>query len=118
WKDGNCSRSGIYELHDGHPGGYSWHDVIEFVQQLRAKSIFRLKIPLAVVKPLAAFNLLAARTFGYAPMLTPGKVRELYHPDWVCDNKALHTATGWSPRTLLPEGLQQTLEKGYKAHEC
>lgn len=118
WLDSNCCRSDTYELHDGHPGGYSWHEVIDAIQLLRAKSILRLKIPLVLVKPVAAVNLLAARTCGYAPMLTPGKVRELYHPDWVCDNKALHTATGWSPRTLLAEGLQQTLKKEYKVHEC
>jgi nucleoside-diphosphate-sugar epimerase len=118
WLDRNCCRSGTYELHDGHPGGYSWHEVIDTIQQLRVRSIFRIKIPLALVKPAAAFNLFAARTCGYAPMLTPGKVRELYHPNWVCDNKALQTATGWSPKTLLTEGLQQTLKKEYKAHGC
>jgi nucleoside-diphosphate-sugar epimerase len=42
-------------------------------------------------------------------MLTPGKVRELGHANWVCDNAALNSATGWSPQILLPEGLQQTL---------
>jgi nucleoside-diphosphate-sugar epimerase len=42
-------------------------------------------------------------------MLTPGKVRELSHPDWVCDNTALSNAIGWAPRVLLPEGLRQTL---------
>jgi nucleoside-diphosphate-sugar epimerase len=111
WLDCNCCQSGTYELHDGHPGGYSWHDVIDTVRQLRAKYIVRLKIPLVLVRLAAALNLFAAKTFGYAPMLTPGKVRELYHADWICDNKALHAAIEWSPRTLLPEGLQQTLKK-------
>ena len=111
WLDRNCGQSGTYELHDGHPGGYSWHDVIDAVRQLRAGYIVRLKIPLALVRLAAALNLFAAKTFGYAPMLTPGKVRELYHSDWICDNKALHDAIEWSPRTLLPEGLQQTLKK-------
>ncbi len=111
WLDGNSGRSGIYELHDGHPRGYSWHDVIDTVRQWRAKYIIRLKIPLALVRAVAALNLFAARTFGYAPMLTPGKVRELCHADWICDNNALQAAVGWSPRTLLMEGLQQTLKK-------
>ena len=111
WLDRNCGQSGTYELHDGHPGGYSWHDVIDAVRQLRAGYIVRLKIPLALVRLAAALNLFAAKTFGYAPMLTPGKVRELYHSDWICDNKALHDAIEWSPRTLLPKGLQQTLKK-------
>ncbi len=109
WLDHDCCQSGTYELHDGHPGGYSWHDVIDTVKQLRAKYVVRIKIPLVLVRLAAAFNLFAARTFGYTPMLTPGKVRELCHSNWICDNTALHAATGWAPRTLLPEGLQQTL---------
>jgi nucleoside-diphosphate-sugar epimerase len=109
WLNRNCCQSGIYELHDGHPAGYSWHDVIDAVRQLRAKYVFRLKIPLVLVRVVAAFNLLGAWTFGYAPMLTPGKVRELCHSNWICDNTALSAATGWSPRILLPEGLRQTL---------
>jgi len=112
WLDHDCCQSGTYELHDGHPGGYSWHDVIDTIKHLRNKAVIRLKIPLVLVvlvKLVAAFNLLAARAIGYAPMLTPGKVRELSHPDWVCDNAALNSTTGWSPQILLPEGLQLTL---------
>lgn len=109
WSDHNWCQSGTYGLHDGHPGGYSWHDVIDTVKQLGSKSVFCLKIPLVMVRLVAAFNLFAARAFGYAPMLTPGKVRELSHSDWVCDNAALNRATGWSPQILLPQGLQLTL---------
>ena len=112
WLDCDCCQSGTYELHDGYPGGYSWHDVIDTIRHLRNKTVVSLKIPLALVKLVAAVNLLAARTIGYAPMLTPGKVCELSHPDWVCDNTALNSATGWSPQILLPEGLQQTLGWG------
>jgi nucleoside-diphosphate-sugar epimerase len=109
WLGHDGCQAGTYELQDGQPGGYSWHDVTDTVKQLRRKAIIRLKIPLVMVKLVAALNLLAARTIGYAPMLTPGKVRELSHPDWVCDNAALNSATGWSPQVLLPEGLRLTL---------
>jgi len=109
WLEVNRCRSGTYELHDGHAGGYSWLDVIDTVRQLRGKYVTCLKTPLMLARLTAAINLLAARIFGYAPMLTPGKVRELWHTNWICDNTALQTATGWSPRTLLAEGLQQTL---------
>ena len=53
---------------------------------------------------------MAARVAGYAPMLTPGKVRELRHSDWVCDNTLLTRETGWIPRVLLEEGLRRTLK--------
>ena len=109
WLDHDCCQSCTYELHDGYPGGYSWHDVIDIIKRLRSKTVIRLKIPLALANMVAELNLLAARAIGYPPMLTPGKVCELSHPDWVCDNAALNNATGWSPQTLLPEGLQLTL---------
>ncbi len=109
WLDCNCCRYGTYELHDGHPGGYSWHEIIDAVKQLHTGSVVRIKIPLAAARLLAGCNLLAARSIGYAPMLTPGKIRELSHLNWAADNTALNNATGWTPRILLPEGLRLTL---------
>ena len=109
WLDRSCCNSGTFELHDGHLGGYSWHEVIDTFKKLRTKSVVKIKVPMVLVRLVAALNLLASRAFGYAPMLTPGKVRELSHSNWVCDNTALNSATGWAPRVLLTEGLQQTL---------
>ncbi len=109
WLDCGNGQSCIFELHDGRPGGYSWRDVIETVKNLRGKPVTRVKVPEVLVKVLSAINLITARAVGYAPMLTPGKVRELLHPNWVCDNAALSTATGWTPRILLEEGLRRTL---------
>jgi nucleoside-diphosphate-sugar epimerase len=111
WLEQDCCHSGTFELHDGHPDGYSWHDVIDTFRRLRSKAVIRLKIPLILVKMVARVNLLAGRILGYDPMLTPGKVRELSHPDWVCDNAALSSANGWSPLVLLPEGLKRTLNR-------
>ncbi len=109
WLKHEACQFATYELHDGHPHGYSWHEVIDTMRHLRRKMIIRLSIPLMFVKLVAAVNLLAARAIGYAPMLTPGKVGELSHPDWVCDNTPLSRATGWAPRVSLPEGLKLTL---------
>ena len=109
WLDHKNNPGCIYELHDGQPGGYSWHDVIDTVAGLRqGKSVVAIRIPLVVAKLFSTLNLITARTIGYAPMLTPGKVRELGHFNWVCDNTALNTATGWTPKILLAEGLQRT----------
>ena len=110
WLDQNSCQARKFELHDGHKDGYSWHDVIETMKQIRSKPIIRLKIPVVLAKSLGTINLLAARAFGYAPMLTPGKVRELGHANWVCDNKIFSDATGWKPRFSLAEGLKYTLQ--------
>lgn len=104
--DDKCRRS-LYELHDGRRGGYSWGEIVEVVECLRDKSVFRAYVPISFLKIVALVNLGGARVFGGMPMLTPGKVRELIHPDWVADNTQLNRDTGWVPRISLKEGLRQ-----------
>jgi len=97
------------ELHDGHQSGYSWQEIIEVVELLKGKTNFQVNIPVSLVRLAASCNLMAAKVFGGSPMLTPGKVRELVHPDWVADNGQLSSETGWQPKVLLEEGLRNTL---------
>ena len=106
--NGKCPRR-VFELHDGHPDGYSWKDVIDTVGRLNTKHVRCIHVPVPAVVGLAKLNLFAARMFGYEPMLTPYKIRELKHPDWVCDNTAFTRETGWTPRVSLEEGLRRTL---------
>ncbi|MEX1326372.1 MAG: hypothetical protein AB1Z29_06190, partial [Desulfobacterales bacterium] len=82
----------------------------------QGKSVVAIRIPLVVAKMFASINLMGARALGYAPMLSPGKIRELRHTNWVCDNTALNNATGWTPRILLAEGLQRTLRWNGASH--
>ena len=100
----------VFELHDGHANGYSLRDIVTTIEHLTVKRVRTVKVPLTVLNVLASLNLNAARIFGYAPMLTPGKLSELRHPAWVCDNKAFMRRTGWTPRVTLEEGLRRTLD--------
>jgi len=109
WFNNSSHSQRIYELHDGHQSGYSWQEIITVVERLKGRSIVRATIPVSFVKMLAALNLVTAKIVGGSPMLTPGKVRELIHVDWVADNTQLSSETGWIPRILLEEGLQQTI---------
>jgi len=112
WLDAGQCRSGVYELNDTRAGGYSWDDIIASASTLRARRIIRLAVPVILLQSIAAMNATAARLIGYAPMLTPGKVRELRHPDWVADNTALTAAIDWQPRFPLEEGLRRTMGWG------
>ena len=98
-----------YDLHDGHQNGYSWQEIIDVAERLSGKAVFRAKIPLPLVKLIASLNLVRANVFGGSPMLTPGKVRELTHANWVADNDKLSDETGWLPNIPLEEGLRLTL---------
>lgn len=108
WLNNGWQQQQIFELHDGKLQGYSWQEIIAVVEQMRGKTIHRVTIPVSVVDLLAAFNLLSRKVFGGMPMLTPGKVRELTHPDWVADNSQLSLETGWKPEVSLMEGLKRT----------
>jgi nucleoside-diphosphate-sugar epimerase len=61
------------------------------------------------LRAAARINLLSARLLGYAPMLTPGKVRELTHTGWTCDNGRIQETIDWAPRIDLAEGIRRTL---------
>ncbi|MBL0715269.1 MAG: NAD-dependent epimerase/dehydratase family protein [Desulfosarcina sp.] len=99
----------ILELHDGRPDGYDWREVVQTVSRVVARPVYRVKVPYLLIRSAAVINVWASRIMGWAPMLSPGKVRELGHEDWTCDNEAIIRETGWRPSTSLEEGMRKTL---------
>jgi len=106
WLLSDLPAGGVYELHDGTPGGYDRDEVARIASEVWGRPVRPLALPAALASLLAGINLGLSRLCRYAPMLTPGKVRELTHPDWVCDNTPLSTALpGWQPRIRLRDAL-------------
>jgi nucleoside-diphosphate-sugar epimerase len=103
------ARGRIFELHDGHPGGYSLDEISETVAELYRRRVFQFPVPVAILKAVAGINLRFARLLGYAPMLTPYKVRELTHTGWTCDNGEIQKAIDWEPKIDLAKGIELTL---------
>jgi nucleoside-diphosphate-sugar epimerase len=109
WLENESAASGAtYTLHDGRPDGYAWNDVIRTVSRLCQRRIRRVNLPKSLLLVPAAVNLQMARLLRYAPMLTPGKVRELRHSNWVCDNVLISRELGWQPLSSLADGLRAT----------
>ena len=105
----NCLQQ-TYAIDDGKPGGYDWADIGEAVSQGKYRL---MKIPQLLLASTARLNLISASIFGYAPMLTPGKVQELIQPDWLCtDNERFTDATAWVPHFDLKQGVQMLVEQG------
>ncbi len=100
----NC-RELIFSLDDGHSGGYDWREIAETAS---GGKYYSFRIPGPLLFAAAKVNLLLSGLFGYSPMLSPGKARELIQPDWLCDNESLTQATGWSPVIDLENGLKKT----------
>ena len=102
-----------FELDDGHSGGYDWPSVIQIAQAVLRDGgkIRRLPIPIGLLKLVAWTNFYAAQLLRYAPMLTPGKIREITHSDWLCDNNDITRITGWQPTCELAQGLAGLFDK-------
>jgi nucleoside-diphosphate-sugar epimerase len=109
WLVSDSGKSRVFELDDGHPSGYSWSDVAGMFERLRGKPVFRFQVSELPMNVAANLNKIAASLIGYAPMFTLGKVREIRHPDWVCDNSMFCQAANWAPTVCLEEGLRATL---------
>lgn len=95
---------GLREVDDGH-GAYSWGEVATVVRSLcgRPKRLVFLPRPIAMAVGHGADAV--AKLTGKPGMISAGKMRELYHPDWVS------RPPGW-PRAQtisLHEGMHRTL---------
>jgi nucleoside-diphosphate-sugar epimerase len=108
WLRGAGVRNGIYTLHDGRDGGYDWQEVADTVAAICARRVRLVAVPAGLLSLTAWINRRLALSFGYAPMLTPEKLRELRHPDWVCDNDAITAVLDWQPQLQLDQGLRST----------
>ena len=95
----------IFEIDDGRKGGYGWQDII--AASRGGRPILKVFIPRQILAILGQLNLLSARCLRRAPMLTPGKVRELSQESWLCDNEPFTSITGWTPKVQLQEGVHR-----------
>ena len=96
-----------YTPSDGKPDGYDWHEMAAIAGAVWSRKVRLWTIPPWLLDMVASLNLRLARLTGNAPMLTPAKLRELRHPDWIVDHRELTNDTGWQPETGLRTGLEQ-----------
>ena len=94
---------GLFELDDGTSEGYRWVDIMAIGRATWKRPLVHIQVPVVLLKSFAHINLLLARVFRYPAMLTPGKVNEITHKDWVCDNTPLTSCIGWQPKIRLAD---------------
>jgi len=97
----------VAEVDDGQ-GGYTWPEMIAVAADAFGRRARVVRVPMAIPYGLSMLNQALAR-IGYTPMLTPGKVRELYHRDWVCDPSPIMARTAWQPAVSLGQGFASTI---------
>lgn len=93
----------IIEPDDGMLDGYNWWQVQAICSEYFQRKITPIKVPARLLKSVAQINLLSGRILRQSPMLTPSKVQELLHDNWVVDYN--HSWPHWRPMIDLKNGL-------------
>jgi nucleoside-diphosphate-sugar epimerase len=97
--------SAVREIDDGREGGYSHPEMAAAAASALGRPVRSLSVPRAMMTGVATVNALRPS----AQILTPAKVRELFHADWTAHERALAAATGFVPRYDLSEGFRHTI---------
>jgi nucleoside-diphosphate-sugar epimerase len=101
--------SRIFEIDDGHSGGYSWDELVSMAARHLKVRALRLRIPGVLLRAFAHANAAIHQVTGGTAMLTPGKVREFLHRDWTSRDQALTAATNWQPTIGIDKGFAETI---------
>ena len=101
------SESAILEVDDGRDGGYRFADLAQLAGQAQGKTVGLTLLPRAVVSMAGWGAKLASNILRKAFILSPEKVNELYHPDWVVRRSKVK---GWEPQVQFQEGFKLSLE--------
>lgn len=110
WAQSGKATRVIYELDDGHENGYSWPEVLCTAGTMLGVTPRLVAPPGIALKFYAALGSLMDKLRGNAPFITPDKVNEISHRNWVCDNDgAFGEQFAWRPSYSLEDGLAQMI---------
>ncbi|MBS0525941.1 MAG: NAD-dependent epimerase/dehydratase family protein [Proteobacteria bacterium] len=96
---------GVYEIDDGHPGGYRHADMAAAAAEALGRSVRPVRVGMGLMMAAATVNSLRPG----AQILSPAKVRELYHSDWTVHENRLAEATGFAAQFGLVDGFRHTI---------
>ncbi len=99
----------IIEPDDGTPGGYDWKALAGLAEAHLGRKVRLVQIPRAAMSFVAWLAERRGRLSGRPPILSRGKVAELYHRDWVSDTRAMAKVPGWKPEIRFADGLAATV---------
>jgi nucleoside-diphosphate-sugar epimerase len=100
---------GVLEPDDGRAGGYRWQDLAEIAGRRLGRRVRTVALPRAILWPVAAVGQAVGATLGRSPAISLGKLRELFHSDWVCRAATPRALAGWSARTTFESGFARTV---------
>jgi len=99
----------IIELDDGHSGGHDWAEINHTLGQCFGRRLWTLRLPRPLMSGIAQGVSLLSRATRTPQILSPDKIAELYHGDWVASGPKLDEITPWHATFGLAEGFSDTL---------
>mgnify|MGYP006435924661 CR=1 FL=1 len=109
WVESGSCRHKIYEIHDGVENGYLWREVVGYAAEalsVQPKLTVPPKFALWGVAYLSLFSGFVTRK---TPMLSPEKMRQVSHPDWVVKGAEFNTDFNWKSQTQAQKGFASTV---------
>ncbi len=97
----------VYNLSDGQV--YSRYDMAKIFKDFSQKRMFRMHIPLGIVKAIAVIFELLYRKSKAIPVLYPERLNELTAENWGCDISAAQRHIQYQPKYDLKKGLMEAL---------
>lgn len=98
----------IIEPDDGR-GGYCWTDLARIAGDHLQRRVRTVPIPWLALWLPAALAQVAGTVLRRAPTMTLGKLRELYHADWVCQGPSGLPSAAAPARVAFENGFATTL---------
>jgi nucleoside-diphosphate-sugar epimerase len=100
------ARSGVVEVSDGRPRGYSWKELAQIASATEQKTITPIFLPKSAAMTVAFLVEAIAKARGALPFVSPDKIQQLYFADWVARGE------GWPLREPVDfaKGLSLTLD--------
>jgi nucleoside-diphosphate-sugar epimerase len=98
----------VIEPDDGR-GGYCWTDLARIAGDHLHRRVRTVPVPWMALWLPAALAQVMGTVLRRAPMMTLGKLRELYHADWVCQAESGALASAAPARVAFDNGFATTL---------
>jgi nucleoside-diphosphate-sugar epimerase len=103
----DTSISGIFDIDDQQEGGYSWVEFVAVAQAVLGRSVSLRSAPSGLLDAVAWIGQQLGNGLGVVPALTPDKLQQLRHLDWVCRDRSFSDCTAWRPTITLQQGLAE-----------
>ncbi len=100
---------GVYEIDDGTVAGYSLSEMAGVAAGVLGRRARVVGVPRFLMMGVAGVQQALARATGRPAILSPGKVREIFHHDWIVTDRRLAAALDFRPRFDLKHGFADTI---------